>query len=132
MTKAIRVLIASLVVGTALMAGAQEMVRVNVPFEFHVNGATLSAGDYTVSRVYTHTNGMLQVTAVQGKEAASFLVSGSDAYQPGASLLFHRYGDVYYLSGVRMPAGKFTVSPSRQERQAAAKGGGEVVVTGSR
>lgn len=132
MTKAIRVLFASLVFATALLAGAQDAVRVDVPFDFHVNGAVLSAGTYTVTRVFERDNALLRISAVQGKESVSFLTNLAESDHSGASLLFHRYGDVYFLSGVRTPDGKFTVRASRQERMAAVKGGGEEVVSGSR
>ena len=63
MTKAMRVLLfASLLFGTALFAAAQNIVRVQVPFDFHVGGKTLSAGSYTVSRALERDPGALRIT----------------------------------------------------------------------
>ena len=132
MTRAIRVLIASLFLGTALLAGAQDVVRVQVPFDFHVNGQTLPAGTYTVRRVYDHDNVLLRISGGHDAASATFLTNLADSAHPGAALAFRRYGDAYFLSGITNESGKFSVQRSKEERLLAIKGSGDEVVVGSK
>jgi hypothetical protein len=124
-----RVLIASLFLGTALLAGAQDAVRVQVPFDFHVSGQTLPAGTYRVERVFPRDNALLQIVPAQGG-AVSFLTIPAGTPHPGTALSFHRYGDSYFLSGVTTSSGNFTLHRSKEERQLAMKGSGDDVGIG--
>src|SRR3954451_22475821 len=59
MTKAMRVLcVITLLAGAAAIANAQDNLRVNVPFQFSVNGKTLPAGTYSVSRAFDGNPGV--------------------------------------------------------------------------
>jgi hypothetical protein len=127
-TKAIRVLFASLLFGTALIAGAQTVVQVQVPFDFHVSGRTLPAGSYTLTRVFDREPSVLRISGAEGQESVVFL-TGLESSQTGAGLSFHRYGDSYYLSAIATASGKFSLPRTRAERLAASKScGGEVTV----
>lgn len=129
MTKVIRVLFASMLFGTALFAGAQDAVRVQVPFDFHVSGKTLTAGTYNVTRVFDREPGLLRISGTQGQEPVAFLAGLASSSQIGAGLSFHRYGDSYYLSGITTASGKFSLPRSRAERLAASRSyDGEVTV----
>jgi len=129
-TKAIRVFIAGLFLGTALFAGAQDVVRVQVPFDFHVGGQALPSGTYTVRRVFDRDTALLQISGGHGQESATFLTNLADATHYGAGLSFRRYGDSYYLSGVTNATGKFNLRRSKEERMLSMKGSGDEVVVG--
>jgi hypothetical protein len=131
-TKAIRVLLTSLLLGTALLAGAQDRVRVAVPFDFHVNNATLPAGTYTVTRVFDRDNILLKITGDQGETPIAFVTNLTDAANAEPGLSFHRYGEEYFLSGVKTESGTHSLPRSRQERMTLSKGTGSEVMVGTR
>ena len=127
MTKILRGFVASLLFGSALLSGAQDVVRVQVPFDFSVSGQSLPAGTYTVRRVFERDTGMLSITGA-GQAPVSFLVNTESLQLTGSSLSFHRYGDSYVLSGVTTPSGKFVLLHSRAERMTMSENGHEVTV----
>ena len=119
MTKLTRVLLAAcLLLGTAMVAAAQVDVRVDVPFNFNVNGKTLEAGTYTVSRVAAGNPDLLLLRGV-GLQPIAFHVGRDSAVKTGAALSFHQLGDAYYLSGVTTASGRYTLPRTRAERLAA-------------
>ena len=69
---------------------------VDVPFPFNVAGQSLPAGHYIVAamddtiRIFNSQTGGLYVPTHGATRAAS----------DGSKLVFHRYGDTYFLSGV--------------------------------
>ena len=73
-------------------------IRVTVPFDFTVGRHTLAAGDYRVS-----INGqtLLQVARADGPGAAivsTNYTGGSPNQDLSPRLVFHRYGNRYFLS----------------------------------
>jgi hypothetical protein len=80
-------------------AYAQTMLQANVPFNFIVAGKTLPAGEYTV-----HSLGTIQrVLLIRGSDMSQMVVVNSCASaKPSdtAKLVFHRYGDRYFLSQI--------------------------------
>jgi hypothetical protein len=80
-----------------------DSIRVKVPFKFVVGNRTVPAGDYVVHSA--STNGM--IVGIQNSEAKVNLMSmvspadtakGANTY----ALMFHQYGDRYYLFGMRL------------------------------
>lgn len=130
MTKAIRFLFACVLFVAAVSAVAQGPLRVQVPFDFQANGKTLSAGTYTVSRAVEHQPDVLRINGAGGSTVVLTVPVSSD--QGGAKLSFHRYGDVYFLSGVETPNGRFAVPRTREERDAASRMMAAEVVAGSK
>jgi len=73
--------------------------EVNVPFEFSVGEKTLPAGEYTVSC------GAHDLLIIQSVDRLSSQMSITISTQAGrardeSSLVFHRYGDRYFLSTI--------------------------------
>lgn len=110
----------------ALMVGqpakAQSLaygLRANIPFDFKVGDKTFSAGQYTVNRAL-QDDSVIKVSSLEGKAntfRATTAVSTRNARDKG-TLVFHRYGDQYYLAQV-WPAGASTgrsLPMSRSER----------------
>jgi hypothetical protein len=129
--KAIRVLFASLLFGTAALAGAQNAVRVQVPFDFQVSGKTLPAGTYTISPIFDRDPAVFRISGAQGQGPIAFMTSVKSLNQTGASLSFRRYGESYFLSGVTNGSGKFNIPRTKQELLAASKGSSGEVTVGS-
>jgi hypothetical protein len=112
--------VATLAVVLAAPLGAQTFrVTGSVPFEFTVGVRSMPAGDYTVARV----GGTDQIKVSDGNTSAWSWASNTTlrpTERTGQALLiFHRYGDQYFLArivdgdryaGVELP-------PSRTERE---------------
>lgn len=92
---------------TALVSNAQtssQTLRANVPFVFVVGDKTLAAGEYTVAPINEAATGI----RVSGKNNHQNAIRLSIPVQAKGSndramLIFHRYGEQYFLSQVWMP-----------------------------
>src|SRR5262245_52676227 len=94
-------------------------LRASIPFDFKVGDKTFSAGRYAVSRVQ-QDDVVIKVSSVEGKgNTLRGTVPVTIAkVKNRATLVFHRYGDQYYLAQV-WPAGASTgreLPVSRGER----------------
>jgi hypothetical protein len=90
----------------AACANAQSVnVKANVPFDFVVDNVTLSAGAYSIQSI---NDGIGSPTLmIRGTNNKVGRLVGSDAAEnldPAATshLLFHRYGDTYFLAQIWM------------------------------
>src|SRR5262245_47842865 len=99
-------------------AGLDRSVEANIPFDFMVGGEKLPSGKYTVE------SGVAQSAMVvrnwQTKRAAS---SVTQEFQVRAGskprLVFHRYGDQYFLAKVITSSIGIELPKSKAEREAA-------------
>lgn len=85
-------------------ASAQTVnMKVNVPFNFIVSGATLSSGEYTIQGVGTDGNAML-IRTPDNKPKSLVLARRCESLTTSAQtkLVFHRYGDRYFLAQIWM------------------------------
>jgi len=126
-------MIGLLVVMTMIAAGtsasAQSLhykMTANIPFEFSVANKKLPAGEYSVTRAQqTAGDLVLQISSKDGRESISRLTIAVNTLEPkdDARLIFHRYGDEYFLYEI-WPAGGSTgreLPKSRAERDAEQK-----------
>ncbi|MGH9871625.1 MAG: hypothetical protein ACRD9S_04055 [Pyrinomonadaceae bacterium] len=76
-------------------------VVANVPFEFSVGYKTLPAGEYSVQSIASAGNGLL-IQSSNGKISALRLSEATRRIKdkPKARLVFHRYGERYFLAEV--------------------------------
>jgi hypothetical protein len=95
-TSAIALFVASLFITAGVWAQA---VKANVPFDFTINNTTVPAGTYTISstssdvlRIYSDQRHVHLLTT-------ALMDSGNGA--KANVLVFHRYGDQYFLSEIR-------------------------------
>src|SRR5437867_6127349 len=93
-----------LVGSMAFAAKAQTSGRVqliaNIPFEFNINDKTLPAGEYRVQPVDS-TSQVLMIQSNDRKESAIVLMTSvTGKAQEQAKLIFHRYGNHYFLAQV--------------------------------
>jgi hypothetical protein len=98
------VLVAVLALSTAVVSGQStnaNKVSANIPFEFSVGYKTMPAGEYTVQIIATAADALLiksaaaNLSALRLSEATSRIKDKSHA-----RLIFHRYGDRYFLAEV--------------------------------
>ena len=111
------ILLASL--AAAGSASAQDhAVKVDIPFGFYVENQWAPAGTY----ILTSDIRSAEVVTIRNRESgASLLDLGHSVdLQPGdGTLVFHRYGDRYFLREIRSSAGHMHVgfNPSKRERE---------------
>jgi hypothetical protein len=106
-----RLKIATTIIGFALalttFAGAQNLAKTTIPFDFQVGNTTLAAGDYTIVRLLPNSPDVLALRDSSGKQVIVFqgirTEAGSDEH--GSRLVFNRYEDRYFLAQVWVNAG---------------------------
>ena len=92
-------------------------VRANVPFSFDYGTKHLPAGAY----IFSFTHDLVTVSGASG----TFMGSAKMAYDPGrvnaTRVIFHRYGDYYFLDGLTTIeiGAQISVSESKNERSVA-------------
>ncbi len=123
---AIATLLITLSVGSSFAYGFGVGVRANIPFDFVIGTKTLPQGTYTVKFLETSPN-VLVISGQDNNEGAialSITVSAEDIEDNSPKLIFHRYGDQYFLSQVWSGAGLVgkELLQSQQERELLAKG----------
>lgn len=104
-----RLLLCGLLIGLAAgFANAQSTIKVNVPFDFTIGSTLLQAGEYSVQPASPNaTSEVLMFKDADGRARA--VVMGI-RIEPGSKdnvpkLVFHRYGELYFLSQVWMRGG---------------------------
>jgi hypothetical protein len=78
---------------------AQVPLEANIPFEFRMGQTSFPSGDY----VFQYTTQMVTVQERDGHRstAMAMMLPVSRSKAPETNVLqFHRYGDVYFLSGI--------------------------------
>ena len=108
---------AALLVAAIITAGVsaqaqtlQNKLTVNIPFDFSVSGEKLPAGKYWVSRAHESIGDtVLQIQNADGRPVANRFSVPIVTFKTKnrGELVFHRYGDQYFLSEV-WPAGAVT------------------------
>ena len=96
-----------LVAAVALMAALvsahaqSSQIVADIPFDFTVGSKSLKAGEYTV-RSLSSNNDVLLITGQETKDVAIRLTQSVEARKAPekATLVFHRYGQRYFLSEV--------------------------------
>lgn len=88
-------------VATSQIARAQQPMVANVPFAFTAGDKTLPAGEYRVEKA-PHSDLTLMIRSADGKEGmfVSALPAETRKPQTQSKLIFHRYGNRYFLSQV--------------------------------
>src|SRR5262245_38545326 len=90
------------VVGTSSLVSGQSLadrLRANIPFDFTVRNHKLPAGEYVIGRTMPFSGDLiLGISGPAGGESA-FVTSAVQSLFPKrkAILVFHRYGDEYFL-----------------------------------
>jgi hypothetical protein len=114
---------AALALVVTTVAGAQTIkVKVNVPFNFVVNRATLPAGEYLLQSVDDEG----KVLAIRDLDTnTTRLVSFNSCTSPESAsqtkLIFHRYGERYFLNQIWVEGNNsgHELSPSPREKEVA-------------
>lgn len=108
---------------TAVSAQAQSRgtIEVQIPFDFIAGETHLPAGTYSIKQISRGDEKALLVRSQDAKAAAVILTNPVQASteQHQARLIFHKYGERYFLSQVWTPEGSAgrELYESKAERQ---------------
>jgi len=97
-------------------------LEVSVPFTFEVGDKTLPAGNYRVESVQTGAGSLEVLRSNSGdvRLTISRIVTASSHGTPAPALVFHRYGNRYFLAQILTGDGHSRdLFPSRQEKELA-------------
>ena len=81
-------------------AQAQSLIRVDVPFSFSASSELLPAGEYTINRVGLDYSALSLYSGQRGVEMILPLTIESRTDFEVPKLVFHRYGDEYFLAEI--------------------------------
>ena len=98
--------------GLGLLASASAYaqtvnMKVNVPFNFIVSGATLPSGQYTI-KDFGATGNVISIRTLDNKAKSLILKRRCESLKASeqTKLVFHRYGDRYFLAQIWMAGNK--------------------------
>jgi hypothetical protein len=94
-------LLAAVIVASPCYA-QRDGLKGNVPFAFQVGNKTMPAGDYTIDRLSLPAGSILIIRRCAGDDGAmvsTFIVDAKNG-ESQPELVFHKYGDTYFLSEV--------------------------------
>ena len=97
-------------------------MELNVPFAFEVGDKTLPAGSYRVEAVPTGAGALERLCSESGdvRLTISTIATTSNNGSPTSAMVFHQYGNRYFLAQIRTGDGHAReVFPSRQEKELA-------------
>ena len=79
---------------------SQRLMTVNIPFAFSIEGHALPAGEYLVLTVTPERS--IRISSTDGKHSAvvNALPNYASAPSENSRLVFHKYGDEYFLAQV--------------------------------
>jgi hypothetical protein len=108
----------TLVAATAHAQMPGTALRASIPFDFSVRGRVLPAGEYEVERIADAPDGLVIRSLSDKHEQEVFETETVQARRIAGSseLIFHRYGDSYFLSEV-LASGQQTGGELPQSRQ---------------
>ena len=92
----------TLAVTAANAQSRAHFMRITIPFEFIIKNETLPPGSYTVKRLSSDKPEMLLLSGTDGGSGVYILTNNVQAkmHRSGSELVFHQYGDKYFLSQV--------------------------------
>jgi hypothetical protein len=105
---------------TAGKAIAQDYaVQATIPFNFTVNGSELPAGNYTLGTDITSPRLVKISDRTQHVHAMVLSMPSGDEKRKANQLVFHKYGNQYFLSEIRSQSGiNVQLATSKQEKRA--------------
>jgi hypothetical protein len=83
------------------IAGLSSRVSADIPFDFTVGSKEFKAGEYYVDRLQGSSTGTLVIRSRVSNQTSNFNINNViDRSDKGARLVFHRYGNQYFLAQI--------------------------------
>jgi hypothetical protein len=104
---------------------SQRLMKVDIPFAFSVEDHSLPAGEYLVLTVTPERS--IRIISIDGKHSAivNDLPNYAGSPSPNSRLVFHRYGNEYFLAQVWTGGQNVARSPLSSRRAMEIAGSGE-------
>jgi hypothetical protein len=104
---------------------SQRLMKVDIPFAFSVEDHSLPAGEYLVLTVTPERS--IRIISIDGKHSAivNDLPNYAGSPSPSSRLVFHRYGNEYFLKQVWTAGQNVTRSPLSSKRAMEVASSGE-------
>ena len=102
MTLTMLCFIVTLAVTPTNAQSSAHFIRIVIPFEFIIKGETLPPGVYTVKRASSERPETLLLSSADGGSSLYIMTTNVrvKTRESGSKLVFHQYGDRYFLSQV--------------------------------
>jgi len=114
------VLVGSMAVAAQAQTSGRKQWVADIPFQFNAADAPLPAGKYTITQVNPACDSsLMEVRAKDGSRGALLQMSSIIGKSPNETkLVFHRYGDKYFLAQawIKGESGGLNAPRSRSER----------------
>ncbi len=123
------ILILALIALPGLASAQGTIVKAQVPFDFIVNDKTIHAGTCTVENIGRHGLPILVISNASESVLIGAARNPSWKAPEKPVLVFHRYGDRYFLATVREESQDYELLPSEAEREMRAQMVAESSVT---
>jgi len=123
-------------IGSAQAQSLSNRMRINIPFEFSVGDSKLPAGEYSIGRAQPSSGDtVLLISNVNHPDSVLPLTNSAQSLNSKDvdTLVFHRYGDQYFLYQVWPAGGTYgrELVKSHSERELRRKTLYEVVQVGN-
>ena len=119
---AIALFVAASLLTTRTVMAQSHAVEVNVPFSFTVNNTTLPAGKYTIASELTEPATLVIRDNMRAIKSIDIGLSDPAGLGKSSQLVFHHYGNLYFLSEIRFaPAYKAVLLPQTKLEKVAKK-----------
>lgn len=115
LTMILSVVTLAMITAVASANGQSVNSKASVPFEFAVGEKTLPAGDYAVDSI-TSSGDVLRIRDINSQNSAMRMTTLAEGKARQSRLVFHRYGQRYFLAEVWVANEGRTLSTSREER----------------
>jgi hypothetical protein len=121
---------------TAIASAQTSQLKADVPFDFIVNGFTLPAGEYTLQSVDS-LGKALSIRSSDSQAASTIIAEDQQSPTPSRDtrLVFHRYGELYFLAEIWMQGediGRHVPASAREKEMALKTRPHELVVMSAR
>lgn len=123
MKRFFNILVANIILATALAAGAQaqttQRVIANIPFAFTANNKTLPAGKYTITVLNPSSDRKaLQIRSMNGRYSAIVLTNGViGIVADDSKLVFERYDDRYFFAQAQMAGDSTSLAALKSNKE---------------
>lgn len=124
MKRLFNILVAIIILATALTAGAQaqttQRVIANIPFAFTANNKTLPAGKYTITVLNPSSDRKaLQIRSMNGRYSAVVLTNGviGNVAADNSKLVFERYDDRYFFAQAHLAGDSTSLAALRSNKE---------------
>lgn len=102
---------------TAANAAAQTInLRSDVPFDFAAGKVMLKSGHCSIQTI---SGNIVQVRDADNQSVAAMLIADDTRSAHDSKLVFHRYGDQYFLARIETPDLSYKVPVTNRERKLA-------------